>query len=94
MKLLLYIPWSCEAHRSCIATRCGSHGLNDSTRPYPKHLPAIEYPGHFVVKRISGVEIIRLGHKLIFIAVALKHLDIELEEINDGIWAIYFKTIL
>ena len=65
-----------------------------SHRPYPKHLPPIVYPGHFVVKRVTRVGTIRLGYKLIFIAVALQHLDIGLEEIDDGVWAIYFNTVL
>ncbi len=65
-----------------------------SPRPYPGRMPTIEYPGHFVIKHVTRAGTIRLGHKLIFIAQSLKHLDIGLEEIDDGVWAIYFNTVL
>ena len=65
-----------------------------SPKPYPDKLPSIQYPGHFVVKHVTRAGTIRLRHKLIFIARALKHLDVGLEEIGDGIWAIYFNTVL
>lgn len=65
-----------------------------SPKPYPDKLPPIQYPGHFVVKHVTRAGTIRLGHKLIFIAQALKHLDVGLEEIGDGIWTIHFNTVL
>ena len=65
-----------------------------SPRPYPEPLPPIEYPGHFVVKHVTRAGTIRLRHKLIFLARALKDLYVGLEEIGDGIWAIYFSTVL
>jgi transposase InsO family protein len=65
-----------------------------STRPFPDRLPPQEYPGHFIVKRVTNAGTFRLKHKLLFIANALKQNYIGLEEINDGIWSIYFGTVL
>ena len=65
-----------------------------SPRPYPEPLPPLEYPGHFLVKRVTNAGTFRFQHRLLFIANTLKQHHIGLEEINDGIWSIYFNRVL
>ncbi len=65
-----------------------------SPRPYPAHLPPLEYPGHFLVKRVTYAGTFRFKHRLLFIANALKQHHIGLEEIDNGIWSIYFNRVL
>jgi len=65
-----------------------------SPRPFPERLPPLEYPGHFLVKRVTNAGTFRLKHKLLFIANALKQHHLGLEETDDGIWSIYFGTVL
>jgi len=65
-----------------------------SPRAYPELLPPLEYPGHFLVKRVTNAGTFRFKHKLLFIANALKQYHIGLEEIDDGIWSIYFNRVL
>jgi putative transposase len=65
-----------------------------SPRPYPARLPALEYPGHFVVKPVTAAGTFRFKRKLLFIANALKHHAIGLEEVADGVWSIYLGTVL
>jgi hypothetical protein len=65
-----------------------------SPRPYPERLPPLEYPGHFIVKRITNAGTFRLKHKLLFLANPLKQQLIGLDETDDGIWSIYFGTVL
>lgn len=65
-----------------------------SARPYPEQLPPLEYPGHFVVKRVTSAGTVRLGHRLLFVATALKHLDLGLEETGDGVWSLHFGVVL
>jgi len=65
-----------------------------SPRPFPDRLPPLEYPGHFLVKRVTNAGTFRLKHQLLFIANALKQHHIGLEETDDGIWSIYFGTVL
>lgn len=65
-----------------------------SPRPFPDRLPPLEYPGHFLVKRVTNAGTFRLKHKLLFIANALQQHHIGLEETDDGIWSIYFGTVL
>ena len=54
----------------------------------------LEYSGHFLVKRITNAGTFRLHHKLLFLANPLKQQLIGLDEADDGIWSIYFGTIL
>jgi putative transposase len=65
-----------------------------SPRRYPEQLPPLEYPGHFVVKRVTNAGTIRFRHRLLFIANALKQHHIGLEEIDGGLWSIYLGTVL
>lgn len=65
-----------------------------SPRPYPEQLPPLEYPGHFLVKRVTNAGTFRFKRRLLFIANALKQHHIGLEEIDDGIWSIYFNRVL
>jgi hypothetical protein len=65
-----------------------------SPRVYPRVLPPQEYPGHFLVKTITTGGTFRFQHRLLFIANSLTHHPIGLEETADGIWSIYFTTVL
>ena len=65
-----------------------------SPRPYPERVPPLEYPGHFLVKRVTSGGTFRLNHRLVFIANALEHHHLGLEEVDDGIWSIYFNRVL
>jgi hypothetical protein len=68
--------------------------LSARSRSFPDHLPPLEYPGHFLVKRVTNAGTFRLKHKLLFLANALKQHHIGLEETEDAIWSIYFATVL
>lgn len=65
-----------------------------SPRAYPATLPALEYPGHFLVKRVTHAGTIRFKHKLLFLANALKEHHVGLEESDDGVWSLYLGPVL
>jgi putative transposase len=65
-----------------------------SERPYPTALPALEYPGHFLVKRVTNAGTIRFQDRLLFLANALKQHHVGLEESDDGIWSLYLGPVL
>jgi putative transposase len=65
-----------------------------SPRTYPTRLPAQDYPGHFLVKKITTGGTFRFQHRLLFLAHSLTTHHIGLEETDDGIWSIYFNTVL
>jgi len=65
-----------------------------SAREYVGALPPVQYPGHFIVKRVTNAGTIRLKKRLLFIANALKQHPVGLEEVDDGIWSIHFCNVL
>ena len=71
----------------------GSH-YTTSARPYPRKLPALEYPLHFLKRRVTAGGTFRFGDKLLYLANSLVNQEIGLEETEDGIWSIYFNTVL
>jgi transposase InsO family protein len=65
-----------------------------SARAYPAQLPALEYPGHFVVKRVTNAGTIRFQDRLLFLANALKQHHVGLEEREEGRWSLYLGPAL
>lgn len=65
-----------------------------SPRAYPERLPPLEYPRHFLVKKITTGGTFRFQHKLLYLANAMVDQHIGLEETDDGVWAIHFNTVL
>ncbi len=65
-----------------------------SPRSYTGELPPLEYPGHFLVKRITSAGTFRFKDRLLFVSHALQQHLIGLEEVDDGIWSIHFCQVL
>ena len=65
-----------------------------SRRPFPSRLPPLEYPGHFLMKKITTGGTFRFHNRLLYLANAMVDQHIGLEETDDGIWAIHFNTVL
>ena len=55
---------------------------------------AIEYPGHFQVKRVTNAGTIRFKTRLLYLSTALQAHRVALEEIDDGIWSLYLCDAL
>jgi transposase InsO family protein len=65
-----------------------------SPRVYPERLPPLEYPGHFLVKRVTNAGTIRFKDRLLFLANALQQHHVGLEETDDGLWSLYLGAVL
>jgi transposase InsO family protein len=65
-----------------------------SPRPYPARLPTIEYPGHFEVFYVSRNGGIRFRQRWLSLTHALLEEYVGLEEIDDGIWNVYFGSFV
>ena len=65
-----------------------------SPRAYAGGLPPLEYPGHYIPKRVTNAGTIRFKKRLLFIATSLKQQVLGLEEVDDGVWSIYFCNVL
>ena len=64
-----------------------------SSRPYPARLPEIEYPIYYETRQVRYNGLINLRNKRVYISNLLRHETIGLEEIDDGLWRVYFGPI-
>jgi putative transposase len=64
-----------------------------STRSYPERLPEIEYPIYYETRQVRYNGLINLRNKQVYISNLLHHETIGLEEIDDGLWCVYFGPI-
>lgn len=65
-----------------------------SSRQYPASLPAVDYAGHFEKRTVSHNGMMRWKDKRIFTSKTLAGEVIGLEEIDDGVWSVYYGTVL
>lgn len=64
-----------------------------STRPYPKHLEPLTYPGHFEVRRVSQDSTIRWNSEKVFVSHLLGRLEVGLDEVGEGVWSVFFGPL-
>ena len=64
-----------------------------AAREYPKRLPKIQYPDYFEVRRVGSNGIANWRNKLLYTSHLLYQEYIGLEEIDDGIWQVYFGPV-
>lgn len=65
-----------------------------SPRAYPSRVLAPEYPGHFTVKGVTTGGTFRFHNRLLYLANALSGERVGLDEVDDGVWHIYFGAVL
>ena len=65
-----------------------------SGRPYPDHLAKADYPGHAELRLVSSAGTIRFRSKQYFISETLAGETLALEEVEDGIWNLFFYRVL
>jgi transposase InsO family protein len=64
-----------------------------STRPLPRQLPPLEYPGHFEVRLVSRNSGIRWKKRWVCVTHTLAGEYVGLEEVGDGLWDVYFGPL-
>lgn len=64
-----------------------------SGRPLPPRLPPLEYPGHWEPRRVSSAGSISWAGRPVFLTEVLAGEDVALEEIDEGVWTLYFAAI-
>ena len=65
-----------------------------STRSYPESLPRIEYPGHLEIREVDDRGTIRWKNEKLFLSHTLNGEIVGLEEIDDGIWSLFYGSTL
>ena len=64
-----------------------------SPRPLPRQLPALEYPGHFEIRRVSSIGQVSWSGEPVFLTETLAGEHVAFEEVDDGLWTIRFATV-
>jgi putative transposase len=64
-----------------------------SPRPFPKKLPALEYPAHFETRYVSYNGGIRWRSEWINVSITCAGEYVGLQEIDNGIWNVYFGPL-
>jgi putative transposase len=64
-----------------------------SPRPYPKKVPALQYPAHFETRYVSHNGGIRWNCDWINVSITCAGQWVGLEEIDNGIWNVYFGPV-
>ena len=65
-----------------------------ATRPLPDRLPEPQYSGHLYVRRVSPRGSLSFCGRPLFISEVLAGEDVGLEEVDDGIWSVFFYDVL
>jgi transposase InsO family protein len=64
-----------------------------SPRPMPDKIPPLEYPDRFEKRLVSENGGIRWNHEWIIVSVCCAGEYVGLEEIDDGVWNVYFGPL-
>lgn len=64
-----------------------------SRRPLPARVPPIDYPGHLEVRMVGCNGTISWKSEPLFVAMSLAGQPVALEEVDDGVWTLYFATV-
>jgi transposase InsO family protein len=64
-----------------------------SHRPFPARLPPLDYPGHLEVRRVSPFGQVSWRNRALYLTEVLGGEDVAFEEVDDGVWLLYFATV-
>jgi transposase InsO family protein len=64
-----------------------------SVRELPRQLPALEYPGHMHVRRVSRSGTISWRDRPLYLTEVLAGEHVGCEEVDEGIWLIHFASV-
>jgi putative transposase len=64
-----------------------------SVRPLPARLPVVAYPGHVEVRRVSSTGAVSWRGDPVYLTEVLAGEDVAFEEVDDGIWLLWFATV-
>lgn len=76
-----------------LADRTPASCYQRSPRSLPTRMPPLEYPGHWEIRRVSTIGQVSWGAQALFLSGALAGEDVAFEEVDDGLWTVYFATL-
>lgn len=82
-----------ERPHESLADRSPASLYRVSPRLLPACLPALEYAGHCEIRRVSSTGSISWNGRALFLSEVLGGHDVGFEEVDDGLWTIYFGAV-
>jgi putative transposase len=79
-----------ERPHEALADRTPAELYRPSQRPYPRRLEQVSYPGHFEQRCISKIGQMRWKARRLFVGGVFAGETVGLEEVEDGVWSLYF----
>jgi len=64
-----------------------------SERPFPERLPELQYPDYCEIRKVSPSGTIYWNGGQVYVSMLLARETVALEEINDGVWDIYYGQV-
>jgi hypothetical protein len=61
-----------------------------SHRQMPQRMKSYDYPGHYLVRRVSRCGTIRVRGNQVFVSQTLNEEHVALEEVDDGVYDLFF----
>lgn len=82
-----------ERPHEALAQRCPGEQYVASSRRIPAHLPPVEYPAPFEVRRVGQNGCFSWRQHYVSVGHVLTGEDVGLEEIADGLWTVVFGPV-
>ena len=82
-----------ERPHEALADRVPAQLYATSPRPYPRTLPPLDYAGHLEVRRVYDNGCLWWRQRVLFVSEALVGQHVAFEEVDDGLWTVYFGTV-
>ena len=77
-----------------LAGRAPAEVYTPSRRPYPRRLPALEYPPGWEARKVCGNGCLVWHNEFVFLSRVLIGEQLGLQESDDGVWSVYFGPSL
>jgi putative transposase len=87
------LEYNHERPHAALANAVPASRYRASPRALPRDLPALEYPGHFEIRRVSTIGQVSWRGAPLFLSETLAGEDVAFEEVDDGLWTVRFATI-
>jgi len=79
-----------ERPHEALAMQRPAEVYRSSRRALPRRIEPYDYPGHYLVRKVSRGGTIRMLRKQIFVSNTLQEDYVGLEEVDDGVYDLYF----
>lgn len=88
------VEYNHERPHEALANKVPASRYSPAPRSLPSRLPPLEYPGHFEVRRVSPIGQVSWRNASVFVSETLGGDQVAFEEVDDGIWTVWFATVV